>query len=466
MRVLSASVFLLCLSLLAPPLHGRDASTLTVPASGVIGVGDAQLTADFWVGQLKQPDRLIMDHAAITAQNAHLFKRDASMHVLQAIPATLTRDQVSTWIKSISSLPDQPMYDDDNQRIPGATFKALEDALALDTIPAQQKTRYGLIVKRAVLRTFPATLRVHNRPDNRDIDRFQETAEFPGTPVVIAHTSRDGKWLFVVSPRYAAWVDANKVAEGDADTVLGYADTKDGRVMTGANVRTVFTPEQPALSELRLGMGSRIPLAARLPADQPVNGQSAYASWTLQLPVRQADGSLKLQPALLQRAADSQPDYLPLTRANIIRQAFKFLGERYGWGHDYDGRDCSGFVSEVYRAMGVHLPRNTSSQSISPALRHQLFDDKTTHGARAAAVDKLEVGDLVYIPGHVMMVIGHINGKPWVIHDTTGISYNDADGQMHHVKLNQVSVTPLLPLMYNDHSPTIDHITSIVHIRK
>ena len=44
-----------------------------------------------------------------------------------------------------------------------------------------------------------------------------------------------------------------------------------------------------------------------------------------------------------------------------------FLGERYGWGHRYNGRDCSGFVSEVYQSMGVQLPRNTSDQSVSPA---------------------------------------------------------------------------------------------------
>ena len=40
----------------------------------------------------------------------------------------------------------------------------------------------------------------------------------------------------------------------------------------------------------------------------------------------------------------------------------------------------------------------------------------------------LQVGDLVYIPGHVMMVIGRIGGEPYVIHDTTGITYRDADG--------------------------------------
>ncbi|WP_449425485.1 SH3 domain-containing protein [Rhodanobacter lindaniclasticus] len=71
---------------------------------------------------------------------------------------------------------------------------------ALDAIPATQSTRYGLVVRRAALRTFPTALRVFNEQGDTDIDRFQETAEFPGTPVVIAHASADGQWLLRVSP--------------------------------------------------------------------------------------------------------------------------------------------------------------------------------------------------------------------------------------------------------------------------
>jgi len=73
----------------------------------------------------------------------------------------------------------------------------------------------------------------------------------------------------------------------------------------------------------------------------------------VQLPVREADGRLKLVPALLPRSQDTAADYLALTPRLLLQQAFKFLGERYGWGHDYDTRDCSGFVSEIYRSFGV-----------------------------------------------------------------------------------------------------------------
>jgi hypothetical protein len=63
------------------------------------------------------------------------------------------------------------------------------------------------------------------------------------------------------------------------------------------------------------------------------------------------------------------------------------------------------------------------------------------------------------------MVIGRLNDQPYVIHDTTSISYRDSDGAMREVKLNAVSVTPLLPLMFDEKHSYVDRMTSIVRIR-
>jgi len=456
----------LALAFAGAPLQAREANdALTVPPSGVLGVGEAQLTPAFWIGLQAEPDRVILDRAAIEAQNAKLLQLDPSMHDLRKLPATLSREQVSGWINAISERPTRQLYDVEGKPVPSATFDAMAADLALDKIPASQPTRYGLIVQRAAFRAFPTDLRVFSSKGDTDIDRFQETAEFPGVPVVITHASADGQWLFVLSPRYAAWTRKENVAEGSAAQVFGYADKAPYRVITGASERTVFTRERPEVSQLQLDMSTRVPLASGLAPDQPVNGQTAYAAYTLELPWRDATGKLQFSPALLQKNTDTASDYLPLTPANIIRQSFKFLGERYGWGHSYDGRDCSGFVSDVYRSMGVQMPRDTSKQSISPALEHRLFTDKDSREARIKAAHALQVGDLVYIPGHVMMVIGQLHGQPYVIHDAGGMSYRKADGGKARIKLNAVSVTPLLPMLYNDKQSYVDRMTSIVRIR-
>ena len=460
--LLGAACAVLLSAGLPASLQARELPAST-PAHGVVGIEDRHLDAEFWVRQLAEPDAVLLDRAAIDARNADLLRRDPTMHDLRALPATLAGTQVREWITGLSQRPDRALFDVDGRAVPEATIDGVMGSLALDAIPESQATRYGLVVHRADLRTFPTSLRVFSRQGETDIDRFQESALFPGDPVAIAHRSADGEWLFVVSPRYAAWIEARHVAEGTAAQVLGYGERTPYRVVTGGEVETVFTREQPAHSELSLDMGLRLPLADA-PLDQPVNGQHPYTSWILDLPLRTADGSLSFAPALLPKREDTAADYLPLTEANLIRQAFRFLGERYGWGHAYNGRDCSGFVSEVYRSMGIDVPRNTRDQSKSPALQHTLFGEGDAD-RRAAAVKALQVGDLVYIPGHVMMVIGHVDGKPYVIHDTNGGSMHGRDGKVRSLQLNAVSVTPLLPLMFNDSDRYVDRITSIVRLR-
>ena len=438
-----------------------------IPAHGVIGVTEARLDPDYWIKR-GAGSRLVLDTDAIEAQNAKLKQLDKSIHDIEAIPGTLAAADVHAWVDRMSERPDDTLYDEQGKAVEAAAIDALVANANAAAIPTTQQTRFGMVVRRSNLRTFPTRMRVFDEPDDgTDIDRFQEDALFAGTPVVIVHESRDGEWLFVVSPRYAAWISRNDVAQGTRDEVLAYPHKEPYVVVTGPNAHTVFTPERPDVSALQLEMGQRVPVLSDWPAEKPVNGQSPYAAHVIELPMRAADGSLHFAPALLQRNADVATDYLPLTRANLLHQSFKFLGERYGWGSSYNARDCSGFVSEVYRSFGVQLPRNTRDQGVSPALNRIAFTADDNHEQRLAVLRQLQVGDLVYIPGHVMMVIGQDGGGPYVIHDTTGITYRDAEGVVTRVHLNGVSVTPLLPLLDGKAQVSrVDRIYSIQRIRK
>lgn len=437
----------------------------TVGANAVPGVTPTRLTAAHWIDRLATPDSVVLDAAAIAAQNLRLQQQDLHVFDLADLPDRLPGADVRARIEDLSAPPSRSLFDASGSVVPDATLRALQDALALDAIAAEVPLRFGLVTRRSDLRSFPTTLRVFSQVGDTDIDRFQESALFPGTPVAVLHASRDGHWLFVVSRLYSAWIAANTVATGTRAAVFDYAARSPALVVTGAQVRSAFTPEAPEVSELVLDMGVRLPLIPDWPITRPVNGQLAYASHVVALPARNPDGSLRIEPALVPRSADVGTSYLPLTRANLIRQAFKFLGERYGWGHSYGTRDCSGFVSEVYRSFGVELPRNTSAQAVSPAFARIHFEPTDDHGKRMAVLRTLEVGDLIYIPGHVMMVIGHEDGEIWLIHDTTGTRYRNAAGEQVAVTLNQVSVTPLFALLGESGTPYVDFITNIQRIR-
>jgi cell wall-associated NlpC family hydrolase len=440
-------------------------NVLPVPEHAVIGVTEAQLTADYWINRATRPERVTLDRSRIAIQNAKLLSSDASMHDIRKLPATLTGAQVRSWIEKLSSLPSGTIYDQHGEPIRAEMLDELVTALNLDAIAISQTTRYGMVVRRADLRTFPTRLRVFSSKGDADIDRFQESALFPGAPVALVHASRDGQWLFVINDFYAAWIERAAVAEGTRQQIFDYESKSPYVVVTGALAKTVFTPEAPAVSELQLDMGVRVPVLDDWPAHKPVNGQHPYAAHIIELPIRRADGSLSFAPALLPKTADVASDYLPLTEANVVRQGFKFLGERYGWGHSYNARDCSGFVSEVYRSFDVKMPRNTRDQGVSPAFTRIELTSADSHERRLEILRTLQIGDLVYIPRHVMMVIGHEHGVPYVIHDTTGIAYRN-DDRLMRVPLNGVAVTPLTPLLLGENQPMIDSIYSIVKIRR
>ena len=99
------------------------------------------------------------------------------------------------------------------------------------------------------------------------------------------------------------------------------------------------------------------------------------------------------------------------------------------------------------------------------ALDRIAIPPEMTYAQRLQRLRETDVGDLVFIPGHVMMVIGHVDGEPWVIHDTAGMSMRGADGAITRLQLNGVVVTPLTPMLAGDGDSTIGRITSIQRVR-
>jgi len=457
--------FVLALAMLAAAAPDTHPAPLpAVSSSGVPAFAEDMLTPQFWIERTAAPDAVLLTPAQTASRRAAAYRPGGGFIDLTQLPTTLTRAQVTDWIKQAGQTPVKLAVDEDGQPVADATLRRLRANTATDRVAGSAPARYGLAVRRAPMRALPSADHYFAAADARDYESLTAGVLFPGEPVVIAHASADGQWLLVMTTQGPAWVAAMDVAEGPAQTVFAYAARSPDVVVTGDHVRTVHTPEAPPVSELDLDMGVGLPLAD-VPPDEPVNGASGYASRAVQLPVRRADGSLAFQAALIRRSAETAPGYLPLTRANILRQAFKFLGERYGWGHQFNARDCSGLVSEVYRSMGLLLQHSSALQGSGTAFPHRLFTAKDTHAERLRALRLAEVGDLIVVPGHVLMIIGHVDGAPYVIQDVPYAVFDDpATGRRRKTKLNQVAVTPLLPLYADDTTLYVDAMTSLVHV--
>jgi uncharacterized membrane protein/cell wall-associated NlpC family hydrolase len=414
----------------------------------------ARQTSGYWLARCDHADAVLLDAAAVAAANARMVEADPAVHDLTAIPGELSREAIATQIKQASRIPARPLFHATGDPVTNRDRDAWKASLALDAIPARTAPRFGLIVCRSPIRRIPTGQRVVSDPDQLDLDLFQETAVFPGTPMAVLHHSADRAWLFGVTATYTGWIAADAVAIGSRREVFDYI-ARAGRVITGSTAATAFTPSAPEVSRLVLDMGTALPDLADWPRREPVNGQLSTSSYVVEVPCRGADGALSLRPALLPRSADSHAGPLPATRGNVIRQACKFLGHRYGWGHDYESRDCSGLVADVYRSLGLILPRNTTDQASSPAVDRTPLPPAMPRAQRLAAIARLAPGDLLYAPRHVMILLGH-DPDAWIIHATFG------GGRSPPV--NGIVIVPLADVAAEEGGPIVDALTTLVRV--
>ena len=423
------------------------------------------LSANYWVEQTENADQVLKNQKEITEFNDRIFATDQHMVNLALFPDQLSGREVRESIQAISKPNKSDLYNTSGTILDSEGYGKYTANLGLKNIPGTIQVQFALVVNRSDMRAYPTDDRYYKTPDKQNLDRFQENGLFPGDALAVLHASMDGEWSFVQSYNYAAWVRTENIAIGDRQAIQKYKNPEHFLIITGAKIRTSFNPEVPALSELQLDMGIRIPLADRDIGNNNLYGQNPYTSHVLTLPARNMEGKLEFKKALIARNKDVHKGYIPYTRENITRQAFKFLGERYGWGHSYNARDCTGFVMEIYKTFGIHMPRNTGQQGSGSFGQNTRFTPDSTEDEKLQALRDMDIGDLIYVPGHVLMYIGDVDGQPYVIHDVSIFRYTDDNGEYYEGVLNSVAVTPLIPLYGSRESTYVDLMYNIKRVR-
>jgi SH3 domain (SH3b1 type)/NlpC/P60 family len=423
------------------------------------------LSAKHWANLAERPDEVLLDERGLAALADKSFASDPNMVDLAAYARELPGADVSNAIISISKRYETELFYRDGGKVEDSDYARYQAKLNLDTLHDIVKVRFGMVLQRADMRTWPTVDVVFKSQETFDLDRFQENGLFPADMVAVLHESKDGEWYFVQSFNYAAWVRKDNIAIGQRAEILAYRNAARFLVVTGSKVRTNFNPHAAGISELQLDMGIRLPLADLADSSDSVDGQNPLASHAVQLPVREDHGELGFRTALIAHSQDVRQGYLPFTRRNIVEQAFKFLGERYGWGHSYNARDCTGLIAEVYKTFGIQLPRNSGQQGSSPIGESVEFDTETSDEEKLLAILSADAGDLLYSTGHVMLYLGAEDAMPYVIHDLSGYGWAGVDGEVQEGALNGVSVTPLIPLHSSRDSTYFEEIYAIKQIR-
>lgn len=400
------------------------------------GIEPAMLKADFWLARMSSPQQVMMTPQEIESFNAAITAAlPQDVMDLGTLPDVFSSASLRRLLTA-EKLPRGKERYARGSLVQRSFYDRLEENMNFAGVRENNAVSWGFTVRRTDLRTFPTDAPSSEDDESDDFDLFQETAVNIAEPLAVLYKSRDQRWVYVQLHNYRGWLRVEDVAVAASRTEWqARREATPFVVVTGVKVAPRESVQGKAVPDWRAGMGTRLHLTAR--------EGDGYA---IEIPQRNADGGLSWRKAWIHGKADVAVGYLPYTRAAMIRQAFKMLGEGYGWGGLREGHDCSSFVMDILAVFGIRAPRNADQQERSPGRHVSLQDAPDIAGRYALLVRQAEPGATLHMRNHVLLYLGQVNGKHYAIHDLG--SYGDianprTDGTLPRVEVMEVVVSGL-----------------------
>ena len=381
----------------------------------------------FWISIHPFPDRVILDGKGIERFNSYI-REDLSFtrEILALEPYFDGKELKRKLKKNLASFQKRRFYFRNGEVVPPSFYREMEKYMGINGIPERIKVRFGVVVKYADERILPTYLGLYREKGDEIFDRLQVSALDIGTPVAILHKTQDARWFYVLSPLDEGWVESVKIGVGRREEVEEFLK-KPFVVVIRAKADVFLNMAMTSYWDY-IRMGGRLPF--KRVDDEKVE---------VMLPYR-GDGGLLLFRRGFLRRKDVHVGYLPYTPRVIIEEAFELLNCPYGWGGMCGEQDCSRFIQMVFATVGILLPRNSSAQAKTGFLLREFTVEDSLEEKLKVIVEKGVGGiTLLHIPGHIMLYLGSVEGRPYVIHSLW--AYREGD-KLREVK--RVVVSDLL----------------------
>lgn len=388
-------------------------------------------TPGFWIGRLAEPDEVILSEDEIREFNRDIQTRLRLTKDIARFPQEFDGPELRAILqRELDGLRSMALYGADSRQVTTSFYASVEDNMHVESIGSAVEVRFGFVVCNADQRLLPASEGLHAEAGDIDFDQVQNNALDIGTPVAILHTSADGRWHYAMGPSSDGWIEIEKLALCSQEQLREIMDRPFVTVVRAKG--DVYRDEKLTQYCGFVRMGSKLFLS-----DDDTQGVVGVV-----LPARADDGALEVGTGYLKRE-EVVAGTLSCTPRHIIEQAFEMLNTPYGWGGANGQQDCSQFVQEVFATVGVQLPRNSSDQAcVGRLLGGFRPDDSDDRKQQAVVTQAIPGASLLHMKGHVMLYIGEVAGRPYVIHDVW--AYRQASGDADAIRvINRVAVTDL-----------------------
>ncbi|MCH5252396.1 MAG: SH3 domain-containing protein [Lachnospiraceae bacterium] len=403
--------------------NNQTASGSAVSSGGISSVNKEiekeMQTADYWIGKTVSPDKILMSGEDITKFNQKITEQlstnpEAGYYNLSTYGESIDGKLLSDMITRIDF--QAKTYYLGEQPVTANQWKTYYNNRNIEKIGNFNTISYGIICSRADVRELPTSDEIMSEHGEKGHDVLQNTALPVNEPVLVLLTNKDENWYYIIANEYAGWIKKETVGlcENKAEWEAA-RQMKDFLIVTGDRVQTeenIVETGKTANGEFT--MGTKLALAEEKECKEVFGREEISHSYVVRIPVRTEDGKLDYQLSLIPKGRDVHEGYLEYTRANVLRQSFKMLGNQYGWGGINGYRDCSSMIRDVYLCFGVRLPRNSSAQAMIPG-ESRLDISKLSDEEKIQKLNSIEPGTILQMSGHVMIYLGCVEQNYYVI---------------------------------------------------
>lgn len=386
---------------------------------------DSRTQKSYWISSFSLFEKEVLNREGIRKLNENLIKnKESGLYDLRHYPLNQKSTEISKYIqttyKEFENLDLEKTYNKDRL----LTRKELNEAIAncnTEKMPKFLSAKFAVTLNRTNLRALPVQEGWYESPMDINYDLLQITALDPSEPVLILRESLDKDFYYVQSRYARGWVATNEVAFTDHKTFFEY--------VSPSNFLIVTAPQKVLFNEGRrlvYQMGARIPLFSSAKKENS-------GDYTVKLPSRSHNHLIEVQRPV--KADDSvHCGYLEYTRANILKQALRFNGNVYGYHGQNESVDSASFVQDVYKTVGILLPRTPSAIMLSlPKVKE--LDNALDKEVRQREIQKLSPSTLLLMRGHVMLYLGtDMKGEPTVIHAVSSYSPSGSNGAKNYIR--------------------------------
>ena len=385
----------------------------------------------FWISRLDHPDAIILDEAEIRALNEQARGLGAENAGLGSrydpLSGPVPPENVLKQMRAGLDRHRERAAEGHRVKLDGGTLTR-ELFAELNRIQSSFEPASDLHLTRELtdIRCHPTSEGFYEYAGDVDFDLALCSTARPGELIRVVSRHPEG-WLLVRTPYSFGWVQFDQLGPEVSDAEALELRTSESFIVVTSDRAPIWrsTAREEQISVGRIGL--RLPLVGSDPTGLvEVRAPSANGL---------VNGWMD--------AGDVHEGYLPFTGRVVLTHAFRQLDDVFGWAGAGGDRDCSRFLMDLFALFGIELPRNSYWQS--QATSYTVETEGFTPQQRVDALEEsLERGvPLVFMPGHIMLLLGRDGEDFHAIHQFSGYRVGCNTGRDVKMVVDRLAVTTM-----------------------